>query len=238
MTRQIASLALALALAVASPAAAQTPPPTPVIVTVGEGLVKSVPDRAWVVIAAESRAKTAPEAQRMNIDAINAVVARIKPLGIPADAIQTIGYNLQPDFAYENGRQVPKGFVARNSLQVRVDALAKTGDVIAAAVGVGSISVSNLRFDLKNRDAVEREALRLAVRDARSHAEAAANGAGVGIDRIVRIEEQRDFDMPRTALMPMASVAESVTVAGPAPVPIEAGEIEVRSRVTLTVAIK
>ncbi len=219
----------------AGSAFAQPPGPGPaVIVTNGEGLVKRAPDRAWVTIGAESRARTAAEAQRLNTDAMTAVLERIKAAGIPADAVQTTGYNLQPEFDYANGKQTLRGYVARNQVQVRVDALAKTGDVISAAVATGATNVSGVRFDLKDRDGAEREALRLAVRDARTRADAAASGAGVTIDRVLRVEEQGQMiDGPRP--MPMAMMESR---AAQASVPIEAGEIEVRARVTLTVAIK
>src|SRR5690349_8371533 len=183
-----------LLLALASPVFAQQAPPPgpPVIVTSGDAVVKRAPDRAWVTIGAESRARTAAEAQRMNTDAMTAVIDKIKSSGIPADAIQTTGYNLQPEFDYANGKQTLRGYVARNQVLVRVDALAKTGDVIAAAVGTGATNVSGVRFDLKERDSVEREALRVAVQDARRRADAAASGAGVAIERVIRIEEQRE----------------------------------------------
>ena len=222
-------------LLLATPASAQNAPPPPaVIVTSGEGVVKQAPDRAWVSIAAESRARTAQEAQRMNTDAMNAVLEKIKTLGIPADAIQTAGYNLQPEFDYQNGKQTLRGYVARNSVQVRVDALAKTGEVISAAVGSGATNVSGVRFDLKDRDAVEREALRRAVQDARQRANYAATGAGVSIDRVIRVEEQRDMGGDPRPMPMMAMRSEAAQAA----VPLEAGEIEIRSRVTLTVSIK
>jgi len=228
-------VACCLSLLGAVPSFAQNAPPPPaVIVTSGEGVVKQAPDRAWVSIAAESRARTAQEAQRMNTDAMNAVLEKIKTLGIPADAIQTVGYNLQPEFDYQNGKQTLRGYVARNSVQVRVDALAKTGEVISAAVGSGATNVSGVRFDLKDRDAVEREALRRAVQDARQRANYAATGAGVSIDRVIRVEEQRDMGGdPRP--MPMMAMRNE---AAQAAVPLEAGEIEIRSRVTLTVSIR
>lgn len=236
MTFRLSSSVLAFILLVAAPASAQPPPPVPVIVTNGEGLVKRAPDRAWVTIGAESRARTAQEAQRLNTDAMTAVNERIKAAGIPADAIQTTGYNLQPEFDYVNGKQTLRGYVARNQVQVRVDALAKTGDVIAAAVATGATSVSGVRFDLKDREAVEREALRVAVQDARLRANAAATGAGVSIDRVIRVEEHRDMiDGPRPMQMNMAMMRQESAQAA---VPIEAGEIEVRARVTLTMAIR
>jgi uncharacterized protein YggE len=222
--------------ALAAPAAAQVQDNSPgVIVTTGEGVMKQAPDRAWVTIAAESRARTAQEAQRLNTDAMKAVVEKIKASGIPADAIQTTGYNLQPEFDYANGKQTIRGYVARNQVQVRVDPLSKTGDVIAAAVGTGATNVSGVRFDLKDRDAVEREAVTLAVRDARRRADAIAAGASVQIYRVLRIEELRDGDIGQPRPMAMTVMRSEVAQAA---VPIEAGEIEVRARVTLTVAIR
>jgi uncharacterized protein len=233
---KISAIALFVtALTAASAFAQPTPQLPPVIVTTGEGVVKQAPDRAFVTIAAESRARTAQDAQRMNVDAMTAVIDKIKALGIPAEAIQTTGYNLQPQFDYTNGKQTLRGYMARNSVQVRVDALAKTGDIISAAVGTGATSVGDVRFDLKDRDGVEREALRLAVQDARRRADSAAAGASVTIDRVIRIEEERAQPIVRP--MRMGTMAETVAVqAGPAP--IEAGEIEIRARVTLTAAIR
>jgi uncharacterized protein YggE len=234
---KILVLAACLSIAAVLTAGAQTTAPQPqppVIVMSGEGVVKQAPDRAWVTIAAESRARTAAEAQKVNTDAMTAVIEKIKASGIPAEAIQTSGYNLQPEFDYANGKQTLRGYVARNSVQVRVDALAKTGDVIGAAVGSGATSVSGVRFDLKDRDAAERQALRLAVRDARARADAAASGGGVTIDRVIRIEEQREMGeivRPMTMAMRGAEAAQAA-------VPLEAGEIEIRSRVTLTVSIR
>src|SRR5260221_6368916 len=225
-------------LVLAAPAAAQQAPPQgpPVIVTTGEGVVKQAPDRAWVIIAAESRARTAQEAQKLDADAMTSVVEKIKAAGIAADAIQTTGYNLQPEFDYANGKQTLRGYVARNQVQVRVDVLTKLGDVITSSVGAGATGVSNIRFDLKDREAVERDALRRAVRDARARADAAASGAGVQIERGIRIDEQRDSSSlpPR----PMAMTARGGAMMAESAVPVEAGEIEIRAHVTLTAAIR
>jgi uncharacterized protein len=218
----------------ATPVLAQQQPP-PSIVTSGEGIVKRAPDRAFVTIAAESRAKTAAEAQRLNTEAMTAVLDKIKGAGVPAEAIQTTGYNLQPEFDYAGGRQTLRDYLARNQVQVRIDTLSKTGDVITAAVATGATSVSSVQFDLKDRDTVEREALRLAVSDAKRRAEAAAAGAGVQLGGILRIDEQRE-SMP-VPMQRMAGVA-AMRADAAAAVPVEAGEIEIRSHVTLTTLIK
>ena len=234
------SIAIVLALLSAGPAAGQSQPAPAadaargVIVTSGEGVVKATPDRVWVSIAAESRARNPKDAQRANADAMSAVTAKLKTAGLPPDAIRTTSYDLQPEFDYVNGRQTLKGYVARNMVEVRVDDVARAGEILDAAVGSGATSVSGVRFDLKDRVGAEREALRLAVADARARADAAAAGAGLRVDRIVRIEEQRGFvQEPRPMMMAMR---ESVQVSG-AP-PITPGELEVRATVTVTTSIR
>ena len=223
---------LLIALGVQTPAPAQNE--GPVVVTTGEGVVKLAPDRVWVNIAAESRARAPKDAQRLNAEAMKAVLDRLKALGLPADAIRTSGYDLQPEFDYANGKQTLRDYVARNAVEVRVDDIARAGEVLDAAVGSGATSVSGVRFDLKDRSAAERDALRKAVADARGRAEAAAAGAGMRVDRVVRIEEQRVM-IPEPRPMMMARQSMMAEAAQP---PIAAGELEVRATVTMTSSLK
>ena len=227
-------LAAVFCLLLASSAAAQTTPAAPegpVTVTSGEGSVKRTPDRAWVQVSVESRAKSAREAQKLNADAMSAVLQKLKSSGLSGDAIQTRGYDLQPEFDYNNGRQTLRGYVARNNVELRVDELQRLGDFLEQAVSSGATSVGGVRFDLKDRASAEREALRNAVEDARRRADAVAAGAGMKIEKIVRIEEHRvSISPPPRPMMAMrAEMAQSA-----AEPPIEAGELEVRSAVTLT----
>jgi uncharacterized protein YggE len=110
------------------------------------------------------------------------------------------------------------------------------GEILEVAVGTGATSVGGLRFDLKDRAKHEREALRLAVADARGRAEAAATGAGRGIDRIVRISEQGVSVPEPVAMRTFGMKAEAAQVAD-APV-ISVGQIEIRAHVTLTASLR
>lgn len=220
--------------------AAQIPTPSPpqegpVVVSSGEGLVKRAPDRAWLTISVESRARTPREAQKLNADAMAAVLQKLKGAGLPPDAIQTRGYDMQPEYDYVNGRQSMRGYIARNTLEARIDELTRIGEILDVAVSSGATSVGNVRFDLKDRAGAEREALRLAVEDARRRADAAAGGAGMRVDRVVRIEEHRSGPIPPPR--PMMAMRAEVGQAAAEP-PIEAGELEIRASVTLIAAIR
>jgi hypothetical protein len=188
-----------------------------------------------VTIAAESRARTAAEAQKMNAEAMTAVMAKLKAAGLAGDAIRTVGIDLQPEFDYANNRQTLRGYLARNAVEIRVDDLSRLGAILEGSVSAGATNVSGVRFDVKDRDAAEREALRLAVADARARADAAVAGAGVKVERILRIEEERT--MPIAPQPRMAMMQDSMRVVSGEP-PVAPGEIEVRSNVTLTAVIR
>jgi uncharacterized protein YggE len=207
----------------------------PVVVTTGEAEVKRAADRAWVSINAESRARDPKEAQRANVEAMNAVMQKLRSMSLGSDAIRTTSVDLHPEFDYDKGRQTLRGYVARNTIEVRVDDIARVGEVISASVGSGATTIGALRFDIKQRDEAEREALRLAVQNARARADAAASGAGMRVERIVRIEDHR-----MTAPEPRPMMAERMVAAAP-PVPdtpVTPGNLTITARVTLTAAIK
>jgi uncharacterized protein YggE len=223
---------IALCLAFTATAAAQEPAQAPVIVTVGEAVVRRSPDLASVTVSVETRAKNPRDAQRLNAEAMTAVQQRLAQARVPKEAIRTAGYYLEQEFDMVQGKRVPREFVARNAVEVRVDEVARTGEIVDAVVQSGATSISGIRFDLKDRDSAEREALRLAVADARARADAAAAGAMRTVDRVIRIEDSRDgaIGPPR----PMMTFAR----ADVAQTPVEPGVIEIRARVTLTVSMK
>ncbi len=233
-TGVLASSLVAALLLTPSLAKAQAPP-EPVVVVRGEGLVKAAPDMAWITIGAEHRARDAKQAQADNAAAMNAVHARVVALGVPEDALRTVSYDLQLEFDYRDGRQVPRGYVARSRLEVRLDDVARVGEVLEAVVTTGATSVQGVRFDLKSREGVERDALTRAVADARARADAAATGAGQTIGRILRIEEDGVGMMPPPQPVMMARMAAEDSGAQPAMAP---GEIEIRAQVTLTATLR
>jgi uncharacterized protein YggE len=206
----------------------------PAIVTTGHAIVSRAPDRAFVAVAVETRAPTPRQAQQQNADAMASVQQRIARAGIDRDAVRTSGYSIQQEFDLANGRRTPRGFVARNGVEVRIDNVDRVGELLDAFVDAGATTVSSIRFDLKDRAGAEREALRLAVADARARAEAMAAGAGRTVDRVIKITDVASpgFRAPQPMIMAQRAAAAPETTA------IESGLIEVQAQVELTVAIK
>jgi uncharacterized protein YggE len=226
-----------ITVVLAAPQAAAQPPdaanPPNVVVTSGEAVVRHAPDRAFLTVTVEARAKSPRDAQRQNADAMTAVQQRLTLARVPKDAVRTLGYDLEQEFDFTQGRRVPREFVARNAIEVRVDEITRVGELLDVAVQGGATSVSGVRFDIQDREKVERDALRLAVVDARSRAEAAAAGAGRTVDRIIKIEDARD-----SGVMAIARPMMTMKAAEAAQTPVEPGLVEIRARVTLTASMK
>jgi uncharacterized protein YggE len=224
--------------ALASVATAQTTstPSEPVVVVSGEAVVKAAPDQAWVTLAVESRSKDPKDAQTQNAKAMTNVQQRLAAAGISKDAIRTVSYDLHLESDWVDGRQVPRGYVARNTIEVRLDDLTRVGEIVDIAITSGANNVQGVRFDLKQRDALEREALKRATADARARADAAAAGVGASIGRVVRIEEpvRGGFPPPPVPMMREMAAQDARAVS----TPFVVGEIEIRSTVVLTATLK
>jgi len=205
-----------------------------VVATSGEAVVRHAPDRAFVNVTVETRAKSPRDAQSQNADVMTNVQRQLRAADVPKDAIRTLSFTVEGEYDFTNGRRVLRGFVARNAIELRVDDLGRLGELVDRATSAGATSIGDVRFDLKDRHAAEQQALNAAVQDARARAEAMASAAGRTIQAIWRIIDERAGDpTPRPMLGAVRTMA-----AEPATTPIAAGEIEIQARVTLTAILK
>ncbi len=205
---------------------------SPTVSTEGRATTKVSPDTAWITVTAEARALRTADAQKQNAVAIDGVKTSLKQAGMPDDAVKTRSYSVEPQIQYTDGKSKVIGYIARQSLDVRVDDLTRLGAVIDAAGSSGATSISDIRYDVKDRAAIETRLLSEAVRDGMKRATAMAAGAGKDVATIWRIDEQR-FNNPPQPMYRMAAgaVAEQSTQIAP-------NELEIQVRVTLTVVLK
>lgn len=252
MSRVLSTVAFSVLLVV-SPlsAAAQSPPPEPpVVVAQADATLRKAPDLARVTVATEVRDGKAAEARRKSAEAMTAVQAAIKAVGLAPDAIQTSGFSLTPEMVYSGGKPSVKNYVVRNQIEVRVDDLDKLADVIDAANSPKNviITVGNPRFALKAGEAAELEAVGAAVRTARARAQAMATGVGQTLGPVLKIQQGEVYitsqTPPPTFRIALGSSARAgggdagMTEPVPTETPITPGELEIHAQVTLTIAIR
>src|SRR5215218_8041845 len=144
--------------------------------------VKVVPDRANIQISVQTRGTTAAAAATENARKQKAVIDGLRALGIDAKDISTSGYNVYPEQRYEPNREpVIVGYNVTNTLSVELKSINMVGPAIDAALSKGANMISSLQFYASNTDAAREEAIAIAVRKARTDADAAARAAGGSI---------------------------------------------------------
>lgn len=233
MSRTVLGTTL-MCLVLAAPVAAQQGALTsPSVSTEGRASLKVAPDVAWLTVTAESRAPRTADAQRENATTVDALKASLTRAGFGDEVVKTRSYSVEPQMQYTDGKSKVIGYIARHSLEVRIDDVTKIGTAIDAAGGSGATSIGDVRYDVKDRASIETKLLGEAVRDGMKRAAAMAAGAGKEVMTIWRIDEQRFGAGPQPMYKTMA-----MSAAGASPTDISPNEIEIQAQVTITVILK
>jgi len=211
---------------------AKRPPQIPFVTASAEAVITAEPDQAEIDIGVVTQAKNAPDAARENAEKLARVMAEVKKLLGPGDEVKTASYSLNPNYRYpQGGKPEITGYTATNILRIKTSSLQNVGKFIDTAMQSGANNINRLIFTLKDEQAAQLQALRLASQKAKTKAEEMAAALGLKMVRVLSVTEGERGVRPIP--IPMARGAQMEAMA-PAPTPVEAGTIEVRSTVTLT----
>lgn len=229
----------------------QEPYPTKTITVEGEGKVTAVPDLAIITFTVNEEKKDIATSQDQASEKANAVIAKLKAMGIEDKDLKTTYYNISPKYEMRkldpsctgyvcDQTQVVTGYSVTQTVQVKVRDTLNIGKVLAllGEQKVTDFNGPNLTID-EDKD-LKNEAKLAAIADARSKAKEIAKGLHVGLGKLISYyEDQGGYPMPYAmegASMDMAMSArpEMMKVAPTIPV----GENEITSHVTLTYKIR
>lgn len=113
--------------------------------------VTAAPDIAMTSVGMVSKGKTVAEAQQENTKVMNALIEKMKALGIDSKDIQTSNYNIYPQYNFtEQEGQVLTGYEVNQSVQVKIRDVQKANQVLAAAGEAGANNVGGLQFTIDN----------------------------------------------------------------------------------------
>jgi uncharacterized protein YggE len=232
-----------LAAAACAPAMAQVPPgpggpQTPddggTIQVSGQAQIAVPADRVRISFTVETESASAQEATTRNAELMASVVGALRGAGIPGLDLQTYGYDLRPE--YQTSREEPGSrsisrYRVQNNVQVTLDDVDATGQILDLAIEAGANRVANLQFEASDTREAKLQALKDAVTSAREQAEAIAEAMGVGLGPALEVQGGASAPNPRSPSgMMLRTMAETAT-------PIESGESLVSANVTITFRI-
>lgn len=193
----------------------------------GSGMAGAAPDVAYITLGVETINPDPALVVDESTTKMEAVLTALKDLGIAEADIQTVNYSLWIEQVVDrNG--VPTGesrYHLVHQVRVKVADLAKTGQVLQAALKAGANTVAGVEFTVADPTALQQQAREKAMASARAKAEQLAAGFGVKLGAVRSINEFTGA--------PPVPVAFSEGVGGGG-VPVQGGTLNVTVEVQVT----
>lgn len=116
----------------------------------------------------------------------------------------------------------------QNRINITTKNLDSVGEIVDRAVKAGANQVQGIRFDVQDKQALQLEALKLAVQQGMGKAEAMAEAAGVTLGELVSMSESYSSYAPMVRAVAYADAAVGTS--------ISPGEVEVSASVQMEFA--
>ncbi len=160
----------------------------------GNADVKAQPELVSVYVSVQTLNNSAQDSKDTNAEISNNVMNALLNLGINKSDIQTQDFNVYQDYQYTPSGQKSDGWRTTNTLVVKTSAFDKTGGIVDAAVNNGAL-VQSINFELTKdtENKLKAQVLGEAAADAKTKAQALADGSGGKLGKLVSIESN-DFN--------------------------------------------
>ncbi len=209
--------------------------PTAGISVSGQGMASAKPNIAMATIGVETTAPNLTDATSQNTTKMNAVIEKLKSLGIADKDIQTIDYSVMPiqnqPRPESNAQPAITGYRVSNQVRVTVRKIDDVGKILDQTITAGANRVYGISFSVDDPAAFQQQARTAAIKDAQNKAAQLAKDSGVQLGQVISISEGTIG--PR----PVYAAADSFAGAAAA-VPVETGELQIMVNVQMRFAIK
>ncbi|MFW6282649.1 MAG: SIMPL domain-containing protein [Minisyncoccales bacterium] len=209
----------------------------------GEASIDVMPDLVTINFNIKTKANTSKEAAEKNSEISDELITNLLKEGFERSDIQTQNYDIRQEYEWTESRErIPKGFVATHTIKVKMPTAQsdKIGSVIDAGVDANA-TISHINFELtsESENQYKAEAIKLATEDAKTKAEAIAEGLDKNLGKLVSVQ-QTDFNYQPWRAYSMDAEADVATEETKEQIQtsIQPSEQEISARVTATFKLK
>ncbi len=179
-------IALAALMGISGMAAqANELPDGPHIVTSGTASVDAVPDIATLAIEVNVAAKDAATAKKQADERVAQYISFLELNQIAKKDISSANLRTQPDYDYQDGKSILKGYRAVRTVEVTLRQLDKLNSLLDGALKAGLNEIRSVSLGVAQPDAYKDKARKAAIDNAIHQAQELANGfhrkTGAGI---------------------------------------------------------
>jgi hypothetical protein len=193
------------------------------------------PDKAEIHLGVQTTDKDSKKAQDENAKTVNAIIAKLKELGVKEKSITTSMYNIYQEYDYEKNE--PTGFNVSTSLTVKDLEIESVGNILSECVSAGATEIQYISYKCSNYDEEYENALTEAVAAAKKKAEVLAKATGRSVGDVQAIVEGYQ-DTSARFVNKSYSMGEEAVMAESADVSIMPEDSEITANVTITWYLK
>ena len=230
----VAVVLAALALGSGDSGTTATPVTTshPSITVTGNGTATGVPNQLGFnlrVTLTRSDVATAMADASADMKKILGVLTK---QGVAREDVQTTGLSIEPSYSYSNGNERLVGYTVTQRARVTVVDLRRAGRTLSAAAAAGGndIRIDGIGLSISNRSALMAQARKAAVADAKAKAQAYAAGGGERLGKVLSLKEV-SAAAPQAVDYLRSPVYDTAALKGLAPVPIKAGQKDMKVQI-------
>ena len=160
----------------------------------GYAKVSGKPDIATITLGVETKSETVASAQKKNSDTMNAIMAKVKALGIAEDDMQTQNYSVYENLVWNGNKQMndSQGWVVNQQLVVKVRDTSKISSVLETAGQNGITNIYGPNFTMDDPNKLKDQAREKAIADAMKKAAELQKQMGVRFKDVIGYSEWTD----------------------------------------------
>lgn len=158
----------------------------PLVSVSGEGIVKVVPDEVTINARVEHTGDSAALVKRENEQVVNEIFKFLKSKGIPSGNIQTEYIRLDKQYNYDSKKYY---FSANQAISIKLNNLGKYEEIMSGLMESGLNRIDGIAFQTSKKTALEAQARKEAMLDAKEKATQLASAIGLKIGKAFTIDE-------------------------------------------------
>jgi len=210
--------------------------PARTLTVTAQGMTTATPDMAEITFSVVTQGADPAALSNNNNAKMSSVLQFVSSQGIASSDIATTGYNLQPNYIYDNKTQGQDitGYTLTQTVQVKIRDLTKVASTLGGLAPLGVNEVGSVDFTFQNPNTAIDAARTDALTNAKTEAQNMASEAGAALGAVVNVQESSNVPFPRPVYATAGSVMSMVASAPT----LEPGTQDVTDNVTVTYQLK
>ena len=200
----------------------------------GTGTVYMEADRVSVQMGVRFSGEDVALLQQQANETVRNICDSLEAAGLDKKDISTANIYLYPQYDYSGETEKIVGYTINNSLSVVTADIENIGTYIDIAFAAGANTFDSINFSVKDDSAARKQALELAVQNAREKAEVIAMAAGRQLGAIEQISEGSQQDYYYTANDGLNVAYAKETAAEGAATTVRAAQVSVSAKVEIS----